>query len=329
MSVQDALRLASRYRDADRILWLLGHKPLTPVQVATASHRLAKIMKGSDASSRQAGLKGMAVPIHRTLPQFGTQAVANTLWSLATLLCRDLPLVQDMYGAASRLIPHFSGRHLSNLTWSMAVLLQPDAPLLSSISLHIGKPAMQDHLSSQSIANTLWSLTVLDVQNLPLTHCFMETVTKSRHPMNSQDVTNMLWAIAPQSTELKREGGWRPFTAAIATCMQGQAADLPVSEIVSIAWAFADAVSPEKGCFRIRGTLLRSFLYGDPTVWGSILGIPYVRKPPNGSMDHRAPPAPTFPKSCIYVPVLHARVWSRPGGWVRCLKNRPRSRSPL
>ena len=61
--------------------------------------------------------------------------------------------------------------------------------------------------------------------------------------MNSQDVSNILWAIAPETANLKCELVWRPFTAAMAKKSQGQAAELPVQELVSVAWAFADVVA--------------------------------------------------------------------------------------
>eukprot|EP00439_Symbiodinium_sp_Y106_P066261 s47_g10.t1 len=243
MSFQQALCSASRCRDAEKILRVIGHESVTPIQVATASHRLAKTMMGSSEASRQAGLKKLTAPIYRSLAEFGPQAAANTLWALAKLSCKDSPLLQNVCGKTSQLIPLCTGRHLSNVAWSMATLSQNDAMLLSAISLHMAAPTIRENLSNQSIANTLWSFAVLDAPNLPLICCLMETVASSRYPINSQDVSNILWAIAPETANLKCEVVWRPFTAAIAQKSQEQAAELPVQELVSVAWAFADVVA--------------------------------------------------------------------------------------
>ena len=233
---------------------MLSQESLKPIEVATASHRLAKILSGRanrSGSSQRRGLEQMATPILRSLPQFGPQATANTLWALAALVCRDAPLVGKMYGTAARCMPEFSGRHLSNVVWSMATLSQGDASLLASVSDRVVADKIKDQLSNQSIANTLWSLAVLDVDDLMLMSSLMETVASSRRMMNSQDVSTVLWALAPHSGTLQREVAWNPFLAGMAKDVQAQASDLPVSELVSIAWAFADIVSSPRKAFQL------------------------------------------------------------------------------
>jgi len=74
---------------------------------------------------------------HRSLPFFGAQALANTAWSLSTLRCKDLPLMDAI---ASASIPSLcagstvGSQELANTAWSFSSLRVSHNPLFHALA---------------------------------------------------------------------------------------------------------------------------------------------------------------------------------------------------
>merc|ERR1712032_1597563 len=78
----------------------------------------------------------------RKLQQFEPQNLSNLSWSLATLRCRNSPLLEALASQArgtltkGAVIPaqQKSLQHLGNIAWSFAVLIIRDQPLFDAIA---------------------------------------------------------------------------------------------------------------------------------------------------------------------------------------------------
>eukprot|EP00913_Durusdinium_trenchii_P022567 g21198.t1 len=89
-STQQSILSAAARGDAEGIYLALKHHELSPISVATAAHRLAKLrpLRASN-TLRQRGLRELQAPILAAHTDFGAQATANTVWTLAVLRSTD------------------------------------------------------------------------------------------------------------------------------------------------------------------------------------------------------------------------------------------------
>lgn len=223
-SVQQSILAASARGDAEGILSSLQPE-ISPINVATAAHRLAKLRP--TGSLRERCRVQLRLPIQANLRELEPQGTANILWALA-VLHGDLPL-----GRAAEQLTEFSGRHLSNVAWALAKALCREGPLVLQLSGQVAAKAME--LSPQSLANLLWSFAYLVMwENLDE---LAESVAGTASALSPRDLSNTLWALSngPKIMDCKE------LLTKLACATRGQASSLHPNDLTSIAWSFVDA----------------------------------------------------------------------------------------
>jgi len=68
------------------------------------------------------------------MTKFQSQDIANTVWSLAHLLCVDAPLLDAISSQALQRLSEFSAQNLSNTAWAFATHRWVDSTLFHAIS---------------------------------------------------------------------------------------------------------------------------------------------------------------------------------------------------
>jgi hypothetical protein len=68
------------------------------------------------------------------IPEFGTQSIANSAWSFATLFFLNVPLMEALSSEFIKKIGEMESQNLSNMAWAMATLVLPNKPLMEAIS---------------------------------------------------------------------------------------------------------------------------------------------------------------------------------------------------
>eukprot|EP00933_Yihiella_yeosuensis_P025343 TRINITY_DN19687_c0_g1_i1.p1 TRINITY_DN19687_c0_g1~~TRINITY_DN19687_c0_g1_i1.p1 ORF type:complete len:370 (+),score=53.26 TRINITY_DN19687_c0_g1_i1:89-1198(+) len=268
-ATQDRILQASKGNDVEGILQAVrdhGETYIGPVCAATATHRLAKALR-----SRRQHLRGplrerclveLREPLLLSLHEFGTQAIANTFWALATLSSEDEELLGKLSSAATVKITQFQGRHLSNVCWSLATLQHSDDELLKTLSEEIPVRARASEFTPQSLANILWSYATLSEWNAGVFEGHAEAVQHLAMSFNAQDLSNTLWALTSYpGTERQTDNahsssrifgsspGGETLLVALAAAAKLQASGLRPQDLSSIAWAFADcSIIPASRC---------------------------------------------------------------------------------
>ncbi|CAK9055657.1 unnamed protein product [Durusdinium trenchii] len=240
-STQQSILSAAARGDAEGIYLALKHHELSPISVATAAHRLAKLrpLRASN-TLRQRGLRELQAPILAAHTDFGAQATANTVWALAVLRSTDEIVWESLSHRASQQVQQFSGRHLSNLAWSVAILSRSDAPLLMMLSCEVMQKVKE--MSPQSLANILWSFAFLAIWDSEMLRPSLDAVHTSAPAFNSRDLSNTLWALSLYRGSETDGFDWKRLLVSLANVAKVQAeGGLHPNDLTSIAWAFVDA----------------------------------------------------------------------------------------
>ena len=240
-SIQQSILAASARGDAEGILSLLQPE-ISPINVATAAHRLAKLRP--TGSLRERCRAQLRLPVQANLRELEPQGTANIVWALA-VLHGDLPL-----GRAAEQLSEFSGRHLSNVAWALAKVLCRERPLVLELSGQVAAKAME--LSPQSLANLLWSFAYLAMwENLD---SLAESVAGSASALNPRDLSNTLWALSNGP-----EIDCKELLTKLACATKDQASSLHPNDLTSIAWAFVETTPTQMrwlhpGCSGVRNS---------------------------------------------------------------------------
>lgn len=248
---QKAILKAAADSDVEAIIKLLGSCGgwLDAVSTSTAAHRLAKILRfrraaGAQRQKRRA-LEALRDPMMRNCNSFGPQAIANSMWALATLSQgHDPKLFRRLGEAASAQLGLFRGVHLSNLIWAHATLSRSDAPLVPLLSQEAAERAEQRELSPQSIANIVWSHAILNAWHGDLFDRAGEAARDAAADFNAQDLSNTLWAFMMLPTPSVAQDA---LFSAMATAAIAKVESLPPQDLTSIVWAFAEMMQRKHG----------------------------------------------------------------------------------
>jgi len=163
-------RQLARAKDTEDILKLVAesHEEMSPVNIATANHRLAVINKRKRASRdrllRDKRFALLEDAIEANAADFGARSVADMLWSSATLQHWPPRLLKPVLtGVATQLSANtFEAQHLSTMTWALAKLTTKPTRLLEQFE----EQALTklDGLNMQNCANLLWGFATLRYQ---------------------------------------------------------------------------------------------------------------------------------------------------------------------
>mmetsp|Transcript_116061 Transcript_116061/g.374953 ORF Transcript_116061/g.374953 Transcript_116061/m.374953 type:complete len:304 (-) Transcript_116061:9-920(-) len=236
-ALQELILQAAARRDAEGILSLVRNhsESLGPVSVVTAVHRLAKLLGARPSLGRRALdelQKPLAVRVHDMRPQ----AVANSMWALATLHCEDAELLSRLSDAAVRQLERFQGRHLSNAAWALATLVRSSDSLVVALSVEVSKRARRE-FSPQGLSILLWSFAALRELELRVFDALGPGVLAAAADFNAQDIANTLWALTlhPERTALHG-----PLLPALASAARRRRSSLLPEDLTNIVWAFAE-----------------------------------------------------------------------------------------
>jgi len=113
----------------------------------------------------------MMARLRSLLPEFGPQALSNTVWALARFGLKDRKILKQMADATVARMTHpvqhvFKAQELANTVWAFATLQYRHTPLSEAIA-HASAATIDD-FSSQNLSNTSWAYAVLSYHNGPL-----------------------------------------------------------------------------------------------------------------------------------------------------------------
>jgi hypothetical protein len=124
--------------------------------VSNILHAIAKAKAADTGSMKQLVNKLMAkaTPVSQS---FDPQAVANTVWALATMgVTPEAGLLRAMQGRATALAGEFNPQAVANTVWALATMgVTPDEKLLRAMQ---GRAtAVAGDFNLQEVANTVWA----------------------------------------------------------------------------------------------------------------------------------------------------------------------------
>lgn len=253
---QKAILRAAAESDVEGIIKIVDRcgSWLDAVTTSTAAHRLAKILRfrRSAGAQRQKSkaVQALRDPLLRNVDEFGPQAIANSMWALASLAAGHDPVLFRRLGeAASAQLGLFRGVHLSNLVWAHATLSRSDSPLMPLLSDEAAKRAEQRELSPQSIANIVWGHAILNAWHGKLFDRTGEAARDAAADFNAQDLSNTLWAFIALPTPCATQ---ESLFLAMAIAAKGKVESLPPQDLTSIMWAFAEMRQRKYGVRELR-----------------------------------------------------------------------------
>ena len=151
-------------RDAEGILAIVEteHGEFNAVNTATACSRLAKMHRGSahDPGQGDRGMRQLLSTINRVAPSMEAQAVANTIWGLATLgwQAGEGAMRGALEGAAVRVAPSMNAQAVANTIWGLAKLGWQAAEGLMRDALEGAAVRVAPTMNAQNVANIIWGL---------------------------------------------------------------------------------------------------------------------------------------------------------------------------
>lgn len=128
---------------------------------------------------------------------FDAQALANTAWSVSTLLgLHTAPLAAG--DSLAQLLP-LSGyqQHVSNTSWSFLESPVHDGPMAPDMPspTHQGTPSFVD----QAMANTAWSFAMFAIVDMPLCYAVWDGSLTEVIAFCPQHMSNTAWADTPRA----------------------------------------------------------------------------------------------------------------------------------
>ncbi len=249
--------------------WLaIGEADFNSKELANIIHKTVAHARRFSPAARSAIRNTISDHLHvwagaaqRRMEECNPQALANSLWALATLGLRpDQGFMAEWTKAAQRQMEEFNPQNLSNSLWALATLgLRPDQGFMAAWT----KAAQHrmEEFNPQALANSLWALATLGLRP---DQGFMAAWTKAaQHRMgefNPQDLSNSLWALA--TLGLRPDQG---FMAEWTKAAQRQMEEFNPQDLSNSLWACAvlDCLSSQGGKetgFREIATLLCNHL---------------------------------------------------------------------
>ncbi len=171
------------------------------VNLVTLIFKIAKLSKQRDQfdfrlwnQDKDYFIKSFYNESMKKISQFNSQALANTIWALATLKVNHFPLITLIANESMKKISQFNSQDLANAIWALATLKVNHSPLITLIANASMKEISQ--FNSQALANTIWALATLKVNHSPLITLIANESMKKISQFNSQALANTIWALA-------------------------------------------------------------------------------------------------------------------------------------
>ena len=176
--------------------------------------------------------KALLVAVQRTSAQSQPQEVANTLWALARLhIAVDAQPRAALLVAAQRTAAGMQAQEVSITFWALARLgVQPGEQLRRALMDAVLRTS--NNMSDQAVVNTLWALATLKLQLEPVRVALLIALRRTCDELNGQCVANTLWALA----QLKAAPA-TPLTAGLLDRALRVHHQLNAQEVANTLWA--------------------------------------------------------------------------------------------
>eukprot|EP00434_Breviolum_minutum_P030209 symbB.v1.2.026719.t1/scaffold2644.1/size74222/7 len=176
----------------------------------------------------------------RKLPILTPQDLCSTAWCLAILELQDWTLLEAICGAALPKLKACGAQGVANLVWSCATVLYVNMPLIDAIAHECLETQIQHgHLtglagaSTQDISSTAWSFAKQGYAGTSFFEALALHLPSRIFQFGAQEISNTVWAFA--TLVLSAE----PMLAVVAEAVLPKLCTWRQQELANSVWAFA------------------------------------------------------------------------------------------
>lgn len=120
--------------------------------------------------------------------------LANNIWSLASMICPEWPLISRITAGVARQVAEFKVQEVSNTSWALSTLKWHDEPLFSILAEEMLVKAA--HGVNQDLTNTLWAFATVTCKNEAMFTALCELGCGRVAEFKPQELANAVWALA-------------------------------------------------------------------------------------------------------------------------------------
>ena len=157
--------------------------------VSNSLNALAKLERDDDPGL----VSALITRGHAELRTFTEQALANTIWAMATLGHQDPAFTTALLVEARNKLPTFNEQNLANTIWAMAKLGNQDPAFTSALLVEAGNKLPT--FNEQNLANTIWAMAKLGHQDPAFTNALLVEARNKLPAFNAQELASTLWAM--------------------------------------------------------------------------------------------------------------------------------------
>jgi len=165
------------------------------------------------------------------ISEFEPVHLRNTAWASATLLFRDMPLLDAIASSSLKRIDElYDQQHIANLAWAFAKLKILNVPLMNALAA--AASTIISDFGPQGLSNMSWAYSRLCLGDPPLLHSLSAEALRKLGDLGVQDLANMAWSFANIRFESE------PFMQALsAAAIAPGAAPSDSATVHSVLWA--------------------------------------------------------------------------------------------
>lgn len=179
--------------------------PLSPLNCATALHRIAKRMDEASlrrseklAFARRPEMTAFLAAAVESFPECSGQGLANIAWALSkiggsTLFCEEMDRLAD---AVLENLAEFNGQNLANTAGAFSSMLHSAPPLFAVVAERAG--VLAETFRPQELVQILWAFACMNHPIDPLFDSLdvLEPETASFSGFSQQQLASMAWSCA-------------------------------------------------------------------------------------------------------------------------------------
>eukprot|EP00933_Yihiella_yeosuensis_P046599 TRINITY_DN4217_c0_g1_i3.p1 TRINITY_DN4217_c0_g1~~TRINITY_DN4217_c0_g1_i3.p1 ORF type:complete len:438 (+),score=71.24 TRINITY_DN4217_c0_g1_i3:973-2286(+) len=187
------------------------------------------------------------------MSEFRPQALANTVWSFATLQYLNDQLMEAISRNAAPKLEQFTPQELANTGWAFAFLAYHDKDLLEAIAM-VAETKLSRFAPSE-LSGTAWAIATLQVANLPLMQAISSAAIEAIAEFSAQSLSNTAWSFAT----LRLDD--RTLLSAISREAQLRIESFHPQALANTGWAFAQLMCPDVPLFEAISSASLSILH--------------------------------------------------------------------
>eukprot|EP00956_Cyclotella_meneghiniana_P012616 scaffold17948_cov37-Cyclotella_meneghiniana.AAC.1 len=213
---------------------------------------LGKVLQESNSNPNQGFFHALAKATDANLPQFESQALANTAYAYALLGYDPKIDERSLLGVIAEKsidrIHQFKAQEYANTVWSYAKLNVDNPRLFQSVGDAVASKRDLNEFAPQALANIVWAYATTKTQHAGLFHNVGDGIVAldDLRSFNPQELANIVWAYA--TNKAKHPNLFQKVGDSIASS-DGLKPFQP-QNLANIVWAYAKNNTQHAGLFQ-------------------------------------------------------------------------------